>query len=120
MGALYNNKPRMSLFGPAAPQGITEKELTYVHGELLNGPSGTRFTREEADDVLDMLRVALMNAGSYAERAHHMNVVDKNEEQSIIGHMDQLSGAKKARLKLVLDKYLTQERTGGALGLLRL
>lgn len=106
----------MSLFGAPMTKGITEKELTYVRGELMSGHSGhpeTKFTSMEVDRVMDILTMAL-DPDSLAERQHHQGIIDANEAQSAENNLaNNLSEPKRTFLHQVLQKYVDQNIVHG-------
>lgn len=110
-----NVVPPMSLFGSPMPKGITEKELTYIRGELRGsgfGSSPERFTEMEVNTVMEMLRMGL-DADSYAERQHHQGIIDQGEADMVEKNMANRGGihltpTKQAHLHAVLKKYLDQ------------
>lgn len=103
----------MSLFGSPMPKGITEKELGYIRGELKNAPfghSGEKFTEREVETVMEMLRMGL-DADTYAERQHHVGLIDASEAAQVEKFMANnrglpLTTPKLTHLHTVLKKYL--------------
>ena len=101
----------MGIFGDIRPKGITEKELRYVEGELLNG-----------SDHLNKLQVQLIigELAGYmdADNIKHpewkqMNVDEVHDLETRLSNQPELHLTPKqvARAKMVLEKYLNVNRT---------